>query len=73
LLKDKQLKAKEIKAISLYLKKLEKIATLSRSVMRAISIYKLLKKIKNLNKISRDNKFSFKERAAKVLKKWKAS
>jgi hypothetical protein len=55
--------------MSLYLKKLEKIATLSHNAMHAISIYKLLKKIKNLNKILKDNKFSFKERAAKVLKK----
>ena len=59
--------------MSLYLKKLEKMATLSRSAVHAISIYKLLKKIKNLDKIPRDNKFFFKERAAKVLKKWKAS
>jgi hypothetical protein len=56
-----------------HLKKLKCIITLSRSAVRAISIYKLLKKIKNLNKILKDNKFSFKERAVKLLKKWKVS
>ena len=62
-----------MKAMSSYLKKLEKMATPSRSAVRATSIHKLLKKIKNLDEIPRDDKFSFKERAAKVLEKWKAS
>jgi hypothetical protein len=41
--------------------------------MRTTSVYKLLKKIKNLDEIPRDNRFSFKERAAKLLEKWKVS
>ena len=55
--------------MSLYLKRLERIVTLLQSTILTISIYKVLKKIKNLNKILRDNKFSFKERVAKLLKK----
>jgi hypothetical protein len=49
------------------------MVTLLRSAIYAISVYKLLKKIKNLDEILRDNRFSFKERAAKLLEKWKAS
>jgi len=62
-----------MKAMSSYLKRLERMATPSRSAVRATSVHKLLKKIKNLDEIPRDDGFSFKERAAKLLEKWKAS
>jgi len=58
-----------MKAMSLYLKRLEHIVTLLRSTIYTTSIYKLLKKIKNLDEILRDNGFSFKERVAKLLEK----
>lgn len=62
-----------MKAMSSYLKRLERMVTPSRSAVRATSVHKLLKKIKNLDEIPRDDRFSFKERAAKLLEKWKAS
>jgi len=64
-----QLKADEMKTMSLYLRKLERMVTSSQSAVRATSIYKLLKKIKNLDELPRHDRFSFKERAAELLEK----
>lgn len=59
--------------MSAYLKKLEYIRDLPQSILRAIRIIKLLKKITNLNEISRNSKYSFKDRVIVLLEKWGTS
>lgn len=60
-----------MKEMSLYLKKLEKIEIPSRIIADDTRIRKVLKKVLNLDQIPRDGKFSFKERVARLLEKWK--
>jgi hypothetical protein len=59
--------------MSLYLKKLENIASPPLSAIFASSIHKLLKKIRNQDEIIRDGEFHFRERATGLLGKWKES
>jgi hypothetical protein len=62
-----------MKNMSLYLEKLEQIEIPSQIVADDTHIRKVLKKILNLDQIPRDSKFSFKERVARLLEKWKES
>ena len=57
--------------MSLFLKKLEKFEIPSRIIADDTRIYKVLKKVLNLDQIPRDGKFSFKDRVARLLEKWK--
>ena len=62
-----------MRVMSTYLRKLEHIGDPPRSILRATRITKLLKKITNLDDIPRDSKFSFKERAVRLLEKWRTN
>jgi hypothetical protein len=62
-----------MKNMSLYLEKLEQIEIPSRIVADDTRIRKVLKKILNLDQIPKNGKFSFKERVARLLEKWKES
>lgn len=54
-----------------YFDKLEKHADLEVSIIRSTKINKVLKMIVKLNSIPRDEDFSFRQRAIKILSNWK--
>jgi len=66
----KKPKADEMKTISAYLKKLEYIGNPPESLLSNTRITKLLKKIKDLDKIPRNDKYFFKEQVIALLQKW---
>ncbi|KAH7309374.1 hypothetical protein BKA65DRAFT_485469 [Rhexocercosporidium sp. MPI-PUGE-AT-0058] len=65
--------ADDMKDMSAYLRKLERMRDPPGSVLRITRIAKLLKRIKNLDEIPRDDQYSFKKRAARLLEKWATS
>jgi hypothetical protein len=61
--------AGEIKLMLAYLKIVKEFKSPSPSVICAIKINKVLKRIRRLGEIPRDSKFYFKEQAASLLGK----
>lgn len=68
--KDGQHKADEMKAMSIYLKNLEYISNPPRHILRSTRIINLLRKVTQLERVSRDGEFSFKKRTFALLEKW---
>jgi len=62
--------ADEMKTMSAYLKKLEHIGNSPQSILGATRMIKLLKKIRDLDEISRNGRYLFKERVIALLQKW---
>jgi hypothetical protein len=68
--KEQQPKSDDMGEISSFLKKLEKIESPPETIIRATGILKVLKKIRKLDEIPRDDDFEIKGRAARLHEKW---
>jgi hypothetical protein len=70
LTEDQEPKARDMAAISKCLKKLERMITPSKIVLTRTKISKVLKRIKKLDQIPKDDEFHFKKRATRLVEKW---
>lgn len=70
LTRDLQPKEEEMQMMSDYLTKLEGFPDLDVEIIRVTKINKVLKALLKLDKIPRDEEFTFKSRATELLEKW---